>query len=127
MKIVIAGGTGYLGKLLTTHYLKNKENQVYVLSRKEYLNGDNLYYLKWDGQTKGNWTRFLENTDVLINLTGKSVNCRYTEENKEEIYASRIDSTHVLCQTILDLENPPKVLIQILVFRRPLPIPVDYQ
>jgi len=112
MKIVVAGGTGYLGKLLTTHYLKNKENRVYVLSRKEYLNGDNLYYLKWDGQAKGNWTRFIENTDVLINLTGKSVNCRYTEENKEEIYASRIDSTHVLCQTILDLENPPKVFIQ---------------
>ncbi len=112
MKIVIAGGTGYLGKLLTTHYLKNQKNEVYILSRKEHLNGENLHYIKWDGQTKGYWTHFLENTDVLINLTGKSVNCRYTEENKEEIYSSRIDSTHVLCQTVLELENPPKVFIQ---------------
>lgn len=112
MKIVIAGGTGYLGKLLSTHYLKDPKNKVCVLSRKEHLNDENLYYFKWDGQTKGNWTRSLENTDVLINLTGKSVNCRYTEENKEEIYASRIDSTHILCQTILELENPPKVFIQ---------------
>lgn len=112
MKIVIAGGTGYLGKLLTTHFLKEKKNKVFVLSRKEHLNQGNLHYLKWNGKTKGYWTQFLENTDVLINLTGKSVNCRYTEENKERIYSSRIDSTHILCQTILQLENPPKVFIQ---------------
>lgn len=112
MKIVIAGGTGYLGRLLTNYFLKDSKNQVFVLSRNEKLNRGNLHYLKWDGKTKGYWKAFLENTDVLINLTGKSVNCRYTRENKEEIYASRIESTHILCQTIQELKNPPKVFIQ---------------
>lgn len=112
MKIVIAGGTGYLGQLLTKHFLKDKKNKVFILSRTEKLDEGNLHYLKWDGKIQGYWKQFLENTDVLINLTGKSVNCRYTKENKAEIYASRIESTHLLCQTILQMENPPKVFIQ---------------
>ena len=112
MKIVIAGGTGYLGQLLTQHFLKDSKNEVFVLTRLEKLNEKNLHYLKWDGKTSGYWTQFLEHTDVLINLAGKSVNCVYTEENKEEIYSSRIESTHILCKTVLELENPPKVFIQ---------------
>ena len=112
MKIVIAGGTGYLGKLLTNYFLKDSKNKVFILSRNEKLNRENLHYLKWDGKTEGYWKTFLENSDVLINLTGKSVNCRYTEKNKEEIYTSRIESTHLLCQVIQKLRNPPKVFIQ---------------
>ena len=112
MKIVIAGGTGYLGELLTKHYSKEKENQVYILTRRQKLNKDNIYYLQWDGKTRGFWTSLLEKTDVLINLTGKSVNCRYTTENKNEIYKSRLQSTAVLCEVIQELEFPPKVFIQ---------------
>ena len=112
MKIIIAGGTGYLGQLLSNYFLKDKKNKVFILSRTEQLNKGNVHYLKWDGSTKGYWCHFLENTDVLINLTGKSVNCRYTKENKEAIYASRIESTHVLCSAIQKLKNPPKVFIQ---------------
>jgi uncharacterized protein (TIGR01777 family) len=112
MKIVIAGGTGYLGQLLSTHFLKDSANQVFILSRKEQVNQDNLHYLKWDGKTIGNWKQFLEQTDVLINLTGKSVDCRYTQKNKDEIYASRMESTHVLCQVVQQLQHPPKVFIQ---------------
>lgn len=112
MKIVIAGGTGYLGRLLTSHFKKDQKNQVFILSRQQHVNLKNVYYLQWNGKDEGYWTTSLENTDVLINLTGKSVNCRYTKENKEEIYSSRIDSTNVLCQVIQKLKNPPKVFIQ---------------
>jgi uncharacterized protein (TIGR01777 family) len=112
MKIVIAGGTGYLGQLLSTHFLKDGKNEVFILSRKERWNQSDLYYLKWDGKSIGNWKQFLENTDVLINLTGKSVDCRYTQKNKDKIYASRIESTHVLCQVVQQLKHPPKVFIQ---------------
>lgn len=112
MKIVIAGGTGYLGHLLSKHFLKDVKNKVFILTRTEQLNKGNLHYLKWNGKTKGYWKQFLENTDILINLTGKSVDCRYTEKNKEEIYASRIESTHVLCQVVQELKHPPKVFIQ---------------
>lgn len=112
MKIVIAGGTGYLGKLLTNHFLKDKRNSIYILSRTQKLNQERIFYLQWDGKTKGYWTSFLEGTDLLINLTGKSVNCRYTEKNKEEIYNSRIDSTNLLCKVVQELKFPPKVFIQ---------------
>lgn len=112
MKIIIAGGSGYLGKLLTNHFRKEKENQIYILGRKQHLNVDNVHYLQWDGCSKGPWTPFLENTDVLINLTGKSVDCRYTQKNKELIYQSRINSTSVLCEAVQGLKFPPKVFIQ---------------
>ena len=51
MKIVIAGGTGYLGKLLTNYFTKDKRNSIYILSRKQYVNIKNVSYLKWDGKT----------------------------------------------------------------------------
>jgi len=110
MKIVIAGGTGYLGRLLTEYY--SKEHQVYILTRRQKLNTKNVYYLQWNGKTKGYWTVLLEHTDVLINLTGKSVNCRYTPENKKEIYESRLQSTALLCEVVKGLKFPPKVFIQ---------------
>ncbi len=112
MKIVIAGGTGYLGQLLVNHFLQDPKNMVFILSRNQRLDNKNMHYLKWDGRTKGYWSLFLENTDVLINLTGKSVNCRYNKKNKEEIYKSRMDSTNILCKVVQELQNPPKVFIQ---------------
>lgn len=112
MKIVIAGGTGYLGQILTNHFSKNKKNSIYILSRKQFINKGNISYLKWNGETQGYWTTFLEATDILINLTGKSVNCRYTETNKEVIYKSRINSTNLLCDVVQKLKFPPKVFIQ---------------
>lgn len=112
MKIVIAGGNGYLGKLLTNHFKNDKKNQIYILSRKQYVNTNNVFYLKWDGKTEDYWSTFLEETDVLINLAGKSVNCRYTESNKSEIYSSRIESTNLLCKVVQKLQFPPKVFIQ---------------
>ena len=112
MKIVIAGGTGYLGELLTGYYSKEKENQIYILTRHQKLNNKNVHYIQWDGKTNGHWTTLLENTDVLINLTGKSVNCRYTTANKQEIYESRLLSTALLCEVVQELNFPPTVFIQ---------------
>ena len=112
MKIVIAGGTGYLGKILTNYFIKDKRNLIYILSRKQAVDRERISYLKWDGKTKGYWIPFLEGTDVFINLTGKSVNCRYSEANKAAIYSSRIDSTNLLCKVVQELKFPPKVFIQ---------------
>jgi len=101
-----------LGELLTEYYSKEKENQIFILTRKQKLNKNNVYYVQWDGKKKDYWTSLLEQTDVLINLTGKSVNCRYTPENKKEIYESRLQSTAVLCEVVQELKFPPKVFIQ---------------
>lgn len=112
MKIIIVGGSGYLGNLLINHFKKDKNNEIYILTRSRIPSIDNVHYLTWNTKTKGDWTTFLEDSDVLINLTGKSVNCRYTEKNKTEIYKSRLESTQVLCEVVQALKNPPKVFIQ---------------
>lgn len=102
MKIIIAAGTGFLGKNLEK-YFTGKGNEVYILTRNP--KRENEKY--WDAKTLGEWKNLLENTDVLINLTGKSVDCRYTEKNKKEIYSSRIDSTKVLQQAVDQCVNTP--------------------
>lgn len=104
MKIIIAAGTGFLGKNLEK-YFTEKGNEVYILTRSPKRNNE----MYWNAKTLGEWKNILENADILINLAGKSVDCRYTEKNKKEIYSSRIDSTKVLQQAIDDCRNKPKV------------------
>lgn len=103
-KIIIAGGSGFLGKTLEVYFSK-KNYLVKILTRSPKHENDIL----WDAKTLGQWTEELENAEVLINLTGKSVDCRYTEKNKKLIHDSRIDSTHILGLAINSCENPPKV------------------
>ena len=79
---------------------------MYTLSRKRTKNPK---ILQWDGEHLGDWATVLENSDVLINLTGKSVDCRYTETNKTLIMESRTLSTSVLGEAVLQCKNPPKV------------------
>ena len=104
MKIIIAAGTGFLGKNLEK-YFNEKGNEVYILTR----NPKRKNEISWDAKTLDTWKNLLENCDVLINLTGKSVDCRYTERNKKEIYSSRIESTKVLQQAVDHCINKPKV------------------
>lgn len=104
MKITIAAGIGFLGKNLE-RYFTEKGNQVYILTR----NPKRKNEIYWDAKTLSEWKNYIENTDVLINLTGKSVDCRYNEKNKQEIYSSRIESTKILQQAIDQCINKPKV------------------
>ncbi|KMQ67447.1 NAD-dependent epimerase [Chryseobacterium sp. FH2] len=104
MKIIIAAGTGFLGKNLEK-YFAEKGNQIYILTR----NPKRKNEIYWDAKTLGEWRNTLENADVLINLTGKSVDCRYTEENKQAIFSSRINSTKILQKAIDSCINTPKV------------------
>jgi uncharacterized protein len=109
MKIVIAGGSGFLGKSLEKYFMKNA-HEVWILTRKP----KQFNEIYWDVSTSdttsiGNWAEKLENADVLINMTGKSVDCRYNEANKTEILNSRISSTKILQKAIENCKNPPKV------------------
>lgn len=109
-KIVIAGGTGFLGSCLVAHY-KHTEVEVVILTRKHMEDHDSIRYCKWDGRHLGYWTHELENCDLLINLNGKSVDCRYNEKNKQLIYDTRIEATHVLGQAVRNCKNPPKIWV----------------
>lgn len=107
-KIILAGGTGFLGQAIINRF-DNSVTQIIVFSRGKSRKEKNVSYLNWDGITMGDWAIELEGADVLINLTGKSVDCRYNEKNKAEIISSRINATKVLGEAISKTKNPPKV------------------
>jgi len=106
MKIIIAGGTGFLGTALEEYFTRHG-NKVLILTR----NPKASNHLKWNAKTKDAWADHLNNAQVLINLTGKSVDCRYTKTNKAEILNSRINSTRLLNEVVAELEHPPQVWI----------------
>ncbi|MGH1383322.1 TIGR01777 family oxidoreductase [Kordia sp.] len=108
-KMIIAGGSGFLGQSLISYFLP-KDYEIIVLSRNTKNTGnDNLRYIEWNAKTLDIWMTELEGADVLINLTGKSVDCRYSEKNKAEILNSRVDSTKVLGEAVQACAVPPKV------------------
>ncbi len=106
LRIVIPGGSGQIGQLLA-RYFQERGHYVTVLTRGPHT--AQWQTVHWDGQHPGLWTQYLEGIDVCINLTGRSVNCRYTPENREAIYNSRIQSTRVLGEVIAGLAEPPRV------------------
>ncbi|RZJ70056.1 TIGR01777 family oxidoreductase [Flavobacterium sp.] len=106
-KLVIAAGTGFLGNVLAEN-LKNRFEQIVILTRGQSKTVGHVRMVTWDAKKMTGWENELENADVLINLAGKSVDCRYTDANKKEILASRIDSTSVLNLAVRTCVNPPK-------------------
>lgn len=111
-KIVLAGGNGYLGTVLAQYY-QSLAKEVIILSRKPAAAKGNIITLVWDGATAGEWVNALENADLLINLCGKNVNCRYTPQNKQEIISSRVVPTALLGKAIGGLSHPPKLWINV--------------
>lgn len=106
-KLVIAAGTGFLGRALVA-YFKDKTDQIVILTRKPLADNGNIRYVYWDAKTLTGWETELNGADALINLTGKSVNCRYTITNKNEILNSRVDSTTILGRATAQCTHPPK-------------------
>ena len=100
--ILIAGGSGFLGQELSK-FFKKKNIIVKTLSRHPNCETD----VYWDAKTIGPWTKEIDWADIIINLTGKSVDCRYTQKNKDLILSSRLNSTLVLCKAISQSKTPP--------------------
>ena len=106
-KLIIAAGTGFLGQSLINHF-QDKFEEIIILTRGNNRTIGTLKYVNWNAKSFSGWESELENATVLINLTGKSVDCRYTEKNKKEILLSRIQSTKILNKAVLNCKNPPK-------------------
>jgi len=122
MKIIIAGGSGFIGQGIA-HYL-GKENEIIILGRNIKNHENNVYGARssaslqgqirrvtWDGKTMGAWAKELEAADIVLNLAGKSVNCRYHEKQRREIINSRVNATNIIGEAIRNCIHPPKLWI----------------
>jgi uncharacterized protein len=103
MKIVIPGGTGQVGGVLTRAF-RAAGHEVVIIGR-----GSGV---RWDGHTLGRWADEIDGADVVVNLAGRSVSCRYTAENLRQMMRSRIDSARVVGEAIAKADNPPAVWLQ---------------
>ena len=106
LRIVLAGGSGHVGRLLRRHF-SSQGHLVPVLSRRRDVVDSNIVW--WDGLNLGEWAAELDGADVLINLSGRSVDCRYTALHRWEIMESRVRSTEVLGDAIARLKKAPLV------------------
>jgi len=112
MKIVIPGGSGHLGRLLVKD-LVQRGHEVVVLGRGTQPASPGVpVHVHWDGRTLGPWAREIDGADALLNLAGRSVDCRYTKTNLREMMDSRVDSTRVLGAACAAAARPPRVWLQ---------------
>jgi uncharacterized protein (TIGR01777 family) len=107
-KLILAGGSGFLGQALATRFRAAKWDVV-VLTRSPGRSNVAGRPVEWDARTPGPWCRELEGATAVINLTGKSVNCRYHAGNRREILESRVGSTRVLGEAIGRCAQAPEV------------------
>jgi len=112
MKIVIAGGTGFIGKALVSRF-RDQGHEIILLSRGEQSKADSvLRFCPWDARTLGAWAGEFEAADAVINLAGAPIAEKlWTKKQKEIILGSRIQATHAIVQAIAQCERKPKVLI----------------
>ncbi|PYI90986.1 MAG: TIGR01777 family protein [Verrucomicrobia bacterium] len=110
--MILAGGSGFVGQSLAPR-LVAKSYDVVVLGRGTAHRKDGVDYLQWDGETVSDWASAVDSAEAIVNLTGKNINCRHTEENRLEIIRSRVDSVRVLGEAIAKCARPPKVFVQV--------------
>lgn len=109
MRIVIPGGSGQIGTILA-RAMVGMHHDVIVLSRKP--TNAPWPMIAWDAKNLGGWRSVIDGADVVINLAGRSVSCRYTSENRTEMMDSRVDSTRAVGKAIAQVANPPRVWLQ---------------
>lgn len=107
-RIILAGGSGFTGRALSDYFAK-RGHEIVVLTRSPKPGHGVVREVAWDGETPGAWAGELEGALAVINLAGRSVDCRYTEHNRRLILDSRVNSTRVLGQVIASCAQPPRV------------------
>jgi len=110
-RIVIAGGTGYLGRALTRR-LVTRHDEVVVLTRGASCQNDGWRAVRWDARTVGDWAEELEGADAIVHLNGRSVDTRATRRNIEELISSRVDPVRAVGGGLAGCASPPPVWVQ---------------
>src|SRR5690349_8672749 len=109
-RLILAGGSGFLGQLLARHFAAAGW-EVAILTRKSGHIASGVREIVWDGETLGDWVCELEEAEAVINLAGRSVNCRYHAENRRQILESRIQPTRILGEAIAGCSKPPRAWV----------------
>lgn len=110
-RIVIAGGTGFLGRNLARH-LERIGCEVVVISRQSAARDHNGQHVTWDARTLGDWVPHLDGASALVNLAGRTVDCVKTPDHCDEILRSRVEPTQVLGRALKQVNTPPQVWVQ---------------
>jgi len=107
-KLIIVGANGFLARYLT-RYFSDLDWEVVGLARHQEGMDPGCRFVQWDGLTLGHWCSEIDGCDTLINMAGRTVNCRYNAKNKKEIMDSRVQSTTLLGEAIATCKNPPSL------------------
>jgi uncharacterized protein len=108
-RIVIPGGSGYLGQALARR-LVDRGDDVVILGRGGTVDAGRLVH--WDGFTLGDWVKELDGADAIVHLTGRRVDTRATKKNIDELISSRVQPVRVVGEALAQCSNPPKVWVQ---------------
>ncbi|MEO6182246.1 MAG: TIGR01777 family oxidoreductase [Verrucomicrobiota bacterium] len=107
-RIILAGGSGFLGGALAKHF-SALDWEVVILTRTPKSRSDSVREVEWDARTLGDWVREVDGAAAVVNLTGRSVDCRYNAKNRREIMESRVNSTRIVGEAIARCASPPHV------------------
>jgi hypothetical protein len=110
-KVVIAGGSGFLGISLAKH-LSASGTPITILSRTPPKISGPWRHIQWDARTVGDWKRELDGAAGVVNLVGRTVDCIKTPDHQDEILRSRVEATHVLGEAMRSIESPPGGWVQ---------------
>jgi uncharacterized protein len=110
-RVVIAGGTGFLG-LNLARYLRESPCEAVLISRHPPAEEGRWTHVRWDGRTCGDWVSVLDGAAALVNLAGRSVDCIKTPDHCDEILRSRVEATEVLGRAVRQVQSPPPVWVQ---------------
>ncbi|HYY99795.1 MAG TPA: NAD-dependent epimerase/dehydratase family protein, partial [Pyrinomonadaceae bacterium] len=111
--MVLAGGSGFLGRALTEEFVREGYEVVVLTRRPSKVRRPRVREVEWDGRNVcASWARELEGAAAVVNLTGRSVDCRYTAENRREILESRVGSVEAVGRAVRASASPPRVFVQ---------------
>jgi len=110
-RIVIAGGSGFIGTALAREFIE-RGYAVVVLTRMPHERSDGVQEVAWNGEHVGEWVQYLDGAEAVINLAGKNINCPHTKKNLQEIHASRVNSVFAIAAGIMHAKTPPQVWVQ---------------
>jgi len=112
MKIILAGGTGFVGRAIGENLLSSG-HEVFVLTRKvSTASIKKIKSVAWDAKTQGNWAACFDGADAVVNLTGENIaGARWSEDRKKRLLSSRVDATRAVVNAMQNARNRPPVLI----------------